>query len=162
MRDRQSTSQISVRPPRRAPDQPLPPPLRDLDRHKRIVVGPLHAREGGTRERDRQQRGRTRAAGTRRHERVRLVEMAAGVEPQFGERGAQSRRRLPAQHLRRARPVTLQHIERHIELAARRMDRKRLEQARHRMGETGVVRERIDLRLASGAENSPREREEIG
>ena len=32
----------------------------------------------------------------------------------------------------------------------------------HRMGETGMVRERIDLRLASGAENSPREREEIG
>src|SRR5262245_44850042 len=33
--------------PRGAPDQPLPPPWRDLERHERIVAAPLHARERG-------------------------------------------------------------------------------------------------------------------
>src|SRR5258707_1356521 len=48
---RNSLAEHPPRPPGRTPDQPLPPPLRDRDRHEWIVVAPLHARERRTSER---------------------------------------------------------------------------------------------------------------
>ena len=86
----QRSSEYSRRPPGRAPDQPLPPPLRDLDRDERIVVAPLHAREHRPRKRNRQQRGQDRRRCRCDHA-SRRAKMAAGMETQFGQGRAQLR-----------------------------------------------------------------------
>src|SRR5262249_13929398 len=52
-----SLLEYPLRAPRRAPDQPLPLPSRDVDRYEWIVAAPLHARERWAYERERQHCG---------------------------------------------------------------------------------------------------------
>jgi len=86
--------------------------------------------------------------------------MVARAQAQFGQCGAQLRCRRAALDVQPVGAVPRQHFERDEELAARAMDRKRREQSGKRMGKTGVVAQRADIRLAAGSENLRRERDE--
>jgi hypothetical protein len=142
-------SKNARRTPRGAPDQPLPLPGCDLDRHEGIVAAPFHARERRTRKRHRQQGGKNR--GRRCQDQLaRPTQMIAGTLPHFGQRGTQLRRDPPCRDVMSAGAVPLQHLQWHEQLAAGGMRGERLEQAGDRVGETGMVAQRFDIPLDGG------------
>ena len=117
------------RPPRRAPDQPLPPPGRDL----------RPARTGRSRARSmRASVGAASATGSKagmtdgrrsRDQFPRFGEMTAGATAQARLSAARNcGRRVVRSPRPGGSPVPLQDLERHEQLAARGVDRKRLEQ----------------------------------
>ena len=67
-----------------------------------------------------------------------------------GGRAGEAGKRLPAGGVLPTCAMPLQDVERHEELAARGVERERLEQSRHRLRKAGMVGERADVRLAAG------------
>src|SRR5262249_12939067 len=134
-------------------------PRSNRDRNVWIVAAPLHALERRPRKRDRQQR-RYDGGGGGREQLPRRAEMVARAQAQFGQCRAQLRWCRRALGVLPVASGPRQDLKRNIKLAARGMGWKRREQSGKRMGKSGVMAQRADIRLAAGSENLRRERDE--
>ena len=73
-----------------------------------------------------------------------MAEMALGAATQIGQRRAQLRRRPPRHDVLAIGPVPVEQFDRHEKLAARGVERKRLEQAGNGVGTGGMMAEGVE------------------
>ena len=105
-----------------------------------MVASALHAVEQRPNQRDRQKRRRDRL-GCRGQKLAGGVEIAARVQPHLPQCRAQFGGGTSAEEVVGLRAVALQHVERQIELAPRRMQRERPQQPGDGEGDAGVARQ---------------------
>ena len=73
-----------------------------------------------------------------------MAEMALGAATQIGQRRAQWRRCPPRHDFLAIGPVPVEEFDRHEKLAARGVERKRLEQAGNGVGTGGMMAEGVE------------------
>ncbi len=151
-RDRalRQTREDPPRSPGRTPDQPLPPPGCDLDRHERVESARSMRARIGTDRRERQQRRQHRGRRVKRH--PRRGEMAARVVAQLGERRAQLRgRRMRSR--RRSAPWRPEGLERQEQLSARGVQANASQKSGEAWAQARIAGERGDLPLRAGRQD---------
>ena len=135
------------------PDDPLPPPGRDLDWSEGIIALSLHAGQHRRRKRNRQQRRQQRSRyGS--HQVLRPIKMSARDAPQLGKGRIQLGASRPSGQCLPVRAMPLQHLNRHKELTLAGMDGKCIEQSDNGVCHPGMMGNFADIRLTPSRQGS--------